>query len=81
MISDEQLLNLTPEQRQALHDLVWAARSIDADLSCNYDRRGLNDNWCMIEAVRIRNLLDALSRFDEGKCGGTFLFRENAENG
>lgn len=65
MIFDEQLANLTQEQRQALSDLVWAARSVDADLNGNNDRRGLNDRMCMIESVRIRNLLDALNRFDK----------------
>lgn len=50
------------ERNQAVQELVQAAQSIEADLSFNADRRGLNDQFCRIESVRVRGLLEALYR-------------------
>lgn len=55
--------DLNRNQSKALEGLIRASESIDADLSFNADRRGLNDLYVRIEAHRVRHLLKCLEEF------------------
>lgn len=52
--------NLTRSEKKALNELILAAESIDADLSFNADKRGLNEAMVRIESHRVRFLLKSL---------------------